>query len=256
MQTMPAVRGLTIDSPLPVHRQREIEVEAISRPARTFTGDFYFTHRHGDRVWFAHGDVAGKGLPAAIVMAMIQEELEHRITACAETKCDPASTTTRLHEFLLPLLPQNRFATAVIGHLRDDGTLTIANAGHCPPLIVRNDGSIEEIDSTGPLLGILRRASWRSITTHLDPGESLVLYSDGVTESIADDRELGVCGLRETIRRVGPSPSAIIEEIGVASDDVTLVTVTRVCYSSAPKMKADAMPAAVFTSAGSGRDQD
>src|SRR5260370_38705448 len=123
-------------------------------PARAFTGDFYFIHGATDRLWFALGDVAGKGLPAALVMAMIQEELEHRIASCARTACDPSVTMTRLHAFLKPLIASNKFATAIIGHLHDDGTLQIANAGHCPPMIVRADGGMESTDSTGPLWGI------------------------------------------------------------------------------------------------------
>lgn len=246
MSTMPAVRGVNeelgvvgdqLREPLrethpllPTHnapRRSIADVEAISRPARTFTGDFYYTHRADDRLWLAHGDVAGKGLPAAIVMAMIQEELEELVVTGAEIACDPAVTLTRLHEFLLPLMPRNRFATAVIGHLRDDGTLTIANGGHCPPLILRNDGTIEEVASTGPLLGILRNASWRSHRTHLQPGETLILYSDGVTESLHDGEEIGVRGLREIIARAGASPQKILRELCSMSDDVTLVTVTR-----------------------------
>ncbi|HXA18368.1 MAG TPA: PP2C family protein-serine/threonine phosphatase [Thermoanaerobaculia bacterium] len=156
---------------------------AISIPARTFTGDFWFTHRTPDRLWFALGDVAGKGLPAAVVMAMIQEELEHRIVSCARAGCDPATTMMRLDAFLKPLLPSNRFATAVIGWLRNDGSLTLVNAGHCPPMIVRTDGSIEEIDSTGPVVGIVPNSRWTSATITLDPGDLLVLYSDGVIES-------------------------------------------------------------------------
>jgi serine phosphatase RsbU (regulator of sigma subunit) len=159
------------------------QVHAISLPAKTFTGDFWFTHRTDDRLWFALGDVAGKGLPAAIVMAMIQEELEQRITSCATAGCDPATTMHRLDAFLKPLLPSNRFATAVIGWLDDDGSLTIVNAGHCPPMIVRADGSIEEIDSTGPVVGIVPNSRWRSTTVSLDPDDLLVLYSDGVIES-------------------------------------------------------------------------
>ena len=122
-------------------------------------------------------------------------------------------------------MPQNRFATAVIAHLKDDGKLTIANAGHCPPLIVRRDGTIEEIASTGPLLGILKNAKWRSYTTYLEHGETLILYSDGVTESTRDGEELGVGGLRQVVRRVGASANAILRELDVTSDDVTLVTV-------------------------------
>lgn len=167
--------------------------------------------------------MAGKGLPAAIVMAMIQEELEHRITSCAETHCDPAATMQKLHEFLRPLLPRNRFATGVIGSLRDDGTLTIANGGHCPPLILRRDGTIEEIGSTGPLLGILNRGKWSSRTTRLAHGETLVLYSDGVIESCAD---LGVEGLKRVLQ-TARTPDEVFAQIGKPTDDVTLVMIRR-----------------------------
>lgn len=212
MSEMPAVSGGLI--------------EALSRPARTFTGDFYFAHRRASRLWIALGDVAGKGLPAAIVMAMIQEELEHRIASCAETQCDPATTLRRLHEFLLPLLPRNRFATAVIAHLDDDGRLTLANGGHCPPFVVRRDGTIESIPSTGPLLGILPNARWSSVTTELQPGDRLFLYSDGVTESLVGGNELGVDGLRRLVARLGASPASIAEALGIVSDDLTMVAVT------------------------------
>ncbi len=176
------------------------QTHAISIPARTFTGDFWFTHRTSDRLWFALGDVAGKGLPAAIVMAMIQEELEHRILSCARAGCDPATTMMRLDGFLKPLLPSNRFATAVIGWLCNDGSLTLVNAGHCPPMIVRADGGIEEIDSTGPpvgiVLGIVPNSRWTSTTITLDPGDLLVLYSDGVIESpSAAGDDFGTAGI-------------------------------------------------------------
>jgi phosphoserine phosphatase RsbU/P len=211
MPALQAVRGLTS----PIH--------AVSRPARAFTGDFYFTHREGARTWFALGDVAGKGLPAAIVMAMIQEELELRIASCASAACDPATTTRRLHEFLAPLLPSNRFATAVLGHLDDDGTLTIVNAGHCPPLLARADGTVEELGSTGPLLGILPRPRWVSITRQLAHGDALVLYSDGVTEAtLAGGCELGVDGLRERVE----NRANLLDGLET-NDDVTLVILRR-----------------------------
>ena len=208
---------------------RTTDIHAVSIPARTFTGDFYFTHRRGDRLWFAVGDVAGKGLPAAIVMAMIQEELEHRIASCASTGCDPSTTISRLHSFLRPLLPRNRFATLVIGWLRDDGTLMISNAGHCPPLIVRANGEIEEIGSTGPVAGILADAQWKSKPLRLRNGDALVLYSDGVIEARANEgEELGVRGLRGLLKRVSTSARVIATRIvdairAHADDDVTVV---------------------------------
>jgi serine phosphatase RsbU (regulator of sigma subunit) len=199
-------------------------VRAVSRPARTFTGDFFFTHRSDDRLWIALGDVAGKGLPAAVVMAMIQEELEERIASCAAAECDPARTATRLHEFLTPLLPRNRFATAVIAWLRDDGRLTIANAGHCPPLIVRAEGRVEELGSTGPVLGVLPRASWTSTAVDLRPGDTLVFYSDGVSEATLNGSELGVAGLRNLLAR-GIAPESVLERLD-SGDDVTMLVVS------------------------------
>lgn len=220
MSSLQAVRGITPDI--------TTGIDAISRPARTFTGDFYFTHRREDRVWLALGDVAGKGLPAAIVMAMIQEELEERIAACAETLCDPSRVIARLHDFLLPLLPQNRFATAVIATLRDDGFLTVANGGHCPPLLVRADGTIEELASTGPILGLLPNARWRSVNTTLDYGDALVLYSDGVTEATRDGEELGVCGLRRIVRKASTAKGILDALASYAhADDTTVVVVRR-----------------------------
>jgi sigma-B regulation protein RsbU (phosphoserine phosphatase) len=164
-------------------RARRGDVFAFSRAARTFTGDFYFTHREHDLLWFTLGDVSGKGLPAAIVMAMIQEELEHRITSCATARCDPSTTMMRLHTFLRPLLDSRKFATVVIGNLRDDGLLTIANAGHPSPLIARRDGTIEAIDSTGPVAGLLPVSRWCSVQRRLSRDESLLLYSDGLLEA-------------------------------------------------------------------------
>jgi len=168
------------------------DVFAFSRAARTFTGDFYFTHREHDLLWFTLGDVSGKGLPAAIVMAMIQEELEHRITSCATARCDPSTTMMRLHTFLRPLMDSRRFATVVIGNLRDDGLLTIANAGHPSPLIARRDGTIEPIDSTGPVAGLLPTSRWCSVQRRLSRNESLLLYSDGLLEArTAEGDEFG-----------------------------------------------------------------
>ncbi len=238
MQALSADRGLTGQLVLfrPPVSPADVDVHAVSIPARNFTGDFYYTHRHGPRLWFALGDVAGKGINAAVVMAMIQEELEYRIGSCAAAVCDPSTTMRRLHEFLRPVLPANKFATAVIGHLHDDGTLTIANGGHCPPLLVRRDGSIEEIGSSGPVAGILPVAKWHSVTRRLARGESLVLYSDGLAEARnANDEEFGTDGIRDAI--AGRTANEIGETILEAAkrhtasptfaDDLTLVVLQR-----------------------------
>ncbi len=217
----------------------DFDFHALSRPARTFTGDFWFTRRSDDRLWFALGDVAGKGLPAAVVMAMVQEEIEARLASCASMLLDPAAAVQRLDAFLRPLLPPNRFVTAVLGQLRTDGTLILANAGHCPPLVVRRDGSVERIASTGPVVGMLRSAAWTVHTTVLERGEMLAVYSDGLMETrSADGRELGVDGIAHLLASAAVPQTArqmsgyLVAEAaslanGAREDDLTVLIIKR-----------------------------
>lgn len=176
------------------------DVSAVAIPARSFTGDFYFIERCEEGLWFALGDVAGKGLNASIMMMMIQEELENAISVARRGSGDPAAAVWRLDRAMKGILPSNRFATAVIGRIDLDGTLVIANAGHCPPLIVRPSG-IESIGSTGPVIGMLPRPEWKTTVRQLGPGEMLVLYSDGVVE--ATDAAGAEFGMDELMRIAG-----------------------------------------------------
>jgi sigma-B regulation protein RsbU (phosphoserine phosphatase) len=232
MSTMPAGSSLTAPQlrlfKPPAPSPAGVDIHAISTPARGFTGDFYLTHRSGDRLWIVVGDVSGKGLSAALIMAMIQEELDHRITSCAVTACDPATTMARLHAFLKPLLPGNKFATIVIAQLHDDGTLVVSNAGHCPPLIRRNDGTVQAIGSTGPVAGLLSSPRWHSVTLHLERGESLLLYSDGVTDADAfEERELKALFSRLGNRPVREVAATIASSVRHSTDDVTVVVAKR-----------------------------
>jgi serine phosphatase RsbU (regulator of sigma subunit) len=204
-----------------------LDVHAISIPFGAFTGDFYSVHRADDRLWFALGDVAGKGLSAAIVMAMIQEELER--TTCD----DPAANMMRLHTFLRPVLTRNRFATAVIGFVRDDGTVVIANGGHCPPLIMRADGGVEQVTSTGPVIGVLSTSQWRTFQTTLADGDALVLYTDGVIETRSQNGdEFGVQRLENALRgdsaeRIARNVVDAVDRHGKREDDLTLLVIRR-----------------------------
>jgi sigma-B regulation protein RsbU (phosphoserine phosphatase) len=239
VQTMPARSRVSAQLAFPLAHQHTpfaIDVAAYSKPARTFTGDFYLTHRTHDRLWFTLGDVSGKGAHAAVVMAMIQEELEHRIAACASTQCSPAATMQRLHEFLRGILPSNRFATVTIGTLRDDGLLTIVNAGHCPPLIAAAS-RVEEIHSTGPVAGLLPSSRWTSVTRQLTPGDAVLLFSDGLLEAASvSGEELGSHRIRHAFARASSDESdasAIVSQMLAAArthtstydDDLTLLAI-------------------------------
>lgn len=218
----------------------DVDVAALSRPAREFTGDFYFTHRHGPYLWVVLGDVAGKGLKAAVVMAMIQEELEENIVSCANAECDPAVMMQRLHLFLRDVLPRNRFATAVIAQIHDDGRLTVVNAGHPPVFVARHDGSVEAIGSSGPVIGLLPVAEWRAIEIPFRHGDTLLAYSDGVMEARSkSDDELGLSRLQaafaeaaktyESSGQVAESIQELLEwhDGGSRYDDATIVVARR-----------------------------
>lgn len=221
-------------------RTGRFDLHAISRPARVFTGDFYVAHTDRSGLRIALGDVAGKGLGAAIVMAMIQEELERWRSESGVGEGNPEATLFRLQELLKPLLPDNRFATAVIAHLGRDGSLALANAGHCAPLIARADGSLESIAATGPVLGILDRPRWTSVRTRLGCGDALLLYSDGLSETRSpqglDFGEVLAPAFAGLTRETGAGARAIAEGLfgeagrhaeGKAEDDLTLVVVRR-----------------------------
>lgn len=173
-------------------------VRAIARPATEFTGDFFYTSHVDGVFWFALGDFAGHGLEATIFMSMMQEMLEEQINACRYA--DPAEVVATLDRELRAHFPYNRFATLVLGRSFPDGTTHVVNAGHCPPFIARRDGSIDLVNSHGPVVGMLPAAAWRQQELHLEAGERLILYSDGLIEARNDsDEEFGVTRFLATI---------------------------------------------------------
>jgi sigma-B regulation protein RsbU (phosphoserine phosphatase) len=178
-------------------------------------------------------------------MAMIQEELEQRVADWVTERGEPGQIMHHLHSFLEPLLPSNRFATAVVGHLWDDGALAFANAGHCPPLIARRDTSVEVLASTGPMIGLLPHPRWTSEMTQLGQEETLLLYSDGLVEATSAGGEMFgstfLSGLfscesglgKLSARKVSARILAELDRhtMGVRDDDQTLVVVKRAARS-------------------------
>lgn len=229
--------GLDVLTPpvLPA-RTFQADVYALSIPAGSFTGDLYFIEQRPEGVWFAVGDVAGKGLDSAIFMKMVHEELDYRM------KRENLSVTclvSCIHDLLSEELPSNKFVSLVAGHLGRDGRLELVNAGHTPPVIARHDGSIEIVSSTGPVAGILPGARWCARDLRLEPGDAVILYSDGVTEACSPrGEELEDRGLEELVRLVPKGGAREIVEgirLGVEShregqpphDDLTIVAILR-----------------------------
>lgn len=208
------------------------EVFAISQPARSVGGDLYHgALLPGGGLALAVGDISGKGVSAALLMALLQGLLEllHDLgRPLAEVL--PALDRT-LHRYN----PGNRFCTLAAAHLAPDGAVELASAGHCPMALLRRDGGLERVAAHGPILGLLPAASWVTERLALAPGDTLVLYSDGIPESAAPDgQELGDAGVDACLGRLaGAAPQAIADALlqtaaghrrgREAEDDVTLL---------------------------------
>jgi len=165
---------------LPPRRRTGSSYEAAgaSLPCRTIGGDFfeYFDFTSG-RMGFALGDVAGKGPPAAILAAMVQGILTTHANE------GPAATMTRVNDALCRRSIEGRFATMAYVVLDPGGALTSCSAGHNPAVLLRANGAVERPDKGGLVLGAFETARYEEEAIALRQGDTLVLYSDGVTDA-------------------------------------------------------------------------
>ncbi len=157
------------------------DLAGFNAACRTVGGDYFdFFPYGGGRVALALGDVSGKGMPASLMMMA----LHARVQVLAEDPGDLAAFMTRLNKATCAKCPSNRFITFFFCVLdAATGELAYANAGHNPPILMRASGEAELLEGGGPPLGILPMAPYRQLQAHLQPGDMLVLYSDGVTEA-------------------------------------------------------------------------
>jgi serine phosphatase RsbU (regulator of sigma subunit) len=156
------------------------EIAAMTEPCRAIGGDFYeHTELSGGRLGFALGDVSGKGPPAALMAAVIQGILNSH----AEDEPGPSDTLDRLNHTLVRRSIQSRFATVAFAIAEPDGRLRVSNAGHNPTYILRKNGVLETLDKGGLMVGIFPDATYEEEETRLEPGDLVILYSDGVTEA-------------------------------------------------------------------------
>jgi serine phosphatase RsbU (regulator of sigma subunit) len=159
----------------------DAEICGITRPANTVGGDFYdvLPLRDG-RVIVTLGDVAGKGSPAALLMALLLAVLRTLV----DEELEPCALAARLNAQICRHTPGSRFITLFYAvYTPGTGALTYVNAGQNPPLIRRADGTIERLGSTGVALGMFEGSTYEAVHTTVRPADRLVLYSDGVTEA-------------------------------------------------------------------------
>jgi phosphoserine phosphatase RsbU/P len=162
----------------------DAEICGVTRPANTVGGDFYdVLPLAGDadgRVIVTIGDVAGKGSPAALLMALLLAVLRTLV----DERLDACALVSRLNTQICRHTPGSRFITLFYGvYTPDTGALTYVNAGQNPPLLRRRGGSIERLGSTGIALGMFEKSTYEAVNTNVGSGDLLILYSDGITEA-------------------------------------------------------------------------
>ena len=223
------------------YRTADIEICGVTRPANTVGGDFYDVLPMKDgRVIITLGDVAGKGSPAALLMALLLAVLRTLVDEMLE----PPALMARLNAQICRHSPASRFITLFYAvYDPSTGRLTYVNAGQNPPLVRRRNGAYERLMATGVALGMFEESTYGAVDTFLDPGDTLVLYSDGITE--AEDpsgRPLEESGLEEIVAtysafsaaEIGTAVLKAVEAHAKASrfgDDLTILILKR--YSTA-----------------------
>ena len=213
------------------------EVAGSNRPARMVSGDYYdFVVRPDGRVYFVIADVSGKGITAALIMS----SLATAFAIFTRTDPTPGRLLAELNRTLQPNLSPSKFVTMVAGVLDPSrpGVIDFANAGHTPPMIIRK-GGVEMRKETNMVVGLFAAAQYQELTLELAPEESLILFTDGITE--AENMEEEEFGLERLVELLTPLHASNCREIAAAlenrikqwttghpqTDDVTVLTVKR-----------------------------
>jgi serine phosphatase RsbU (regulator of sigma subunit) len=164
-----------------------LDLAGHNAPCRTVGGDYYDFIPYSDgRVAVVLGDVAGKGMSAALLMSNLQA----RVQILAEDPGDLSGLMGRLDQSVAINCPDNRFITMFMGVFDpQSGELLYCNAGHNPPLLIRPAGEIDRLKAVGTALGILPGLSYKEESRKFGVGDMLAIYSDGVTEAESPDGE-------------------------------------------------------------------
>lgn len=215
------------------------ETGVYYRPSRILSGDFYdVRHTKGKELDVVVGDVMGKGIPAALLRAGLLSALQ----VLAPENRSPADLLTRVNRQFLSASSSGHLATAFYGVFDTAvGDLRYASAGHPPALVRRAQGGWESLHSTGLVLGALENAEYVEKNFHMEPGDRLLVYSDGITEAESGNgEEFGETTLKrvaDSLCEVGPTAPHemavhLVQAVeifapGPPSDDRTLVVIER-----------------------------
>jgi sigma-B regulation protein RsbU (phosphoserine phosphatase) len=218
-------------------------VKGVMESAQEVGGDFYdFFERPDGRLVFVIADVSGKGVPAAFFMAIARTLLK----AIALFEADPAVCVRQLNELLAVDNDRMMFVTLIFGVFDpSSGRVELVNAGHLPPIRVAADGAASMIETTGDMaVAVAETIEFSSRSLELEPGEMLVLYTDGVTEAFdAAGDQFGEDRLMRCLEQVGGQDPASVADTLISavrkfeegvdqSDDITLLVVQRAAQAA------------------------
>jgi len=219
--------------PRRVPRLQTLDCAGHCLQARAVGGDYYdFLELGGGQVGLVLADIAGKGIAGALMMANLQANLRSQSGLARE---DLRGMLCRLNQALCESIADHRYATLFFGCYEDTTRrLRYTNCGHNPPILLRADGGVERLAATATILGAFEAWDCSVAETTLAPGDTLLLYSDGITEArSAQDDEFGEARLLETLRRhrqaeASALVAAILQAVrefsaGEQADDITLV---------------------------------
>ena len=223
-------RGLL---PTSVPQIAGLQLAVAWQPAEDVGGDCFDTLAFENALGVSIADIAGKGLPAALLMSNLQAA----VRAFAQESVPPSTICASVNRLLCRNMASGRFATFCYARLDvSKRRLVYSNAGHNPPLLVRMDGSVIRLGDGGMVLGVFPDTAYEQAECALEPGDRLIFYTDGITEARdAEGDEFGEERLTESAVRVRATPAddmkdAILRDVtsftgGRFEDDATLIVV-------------------------------
>lgn len=232
------VQRALLPETLPTHPNWELFASYDS--AQAVGGDYYdcMYLPDGKRICFAFGDVAGKGVPASLVMSRINSVVTNTMAFVD----DVGEAGIRINNQMCAKAVEGRFVTFILGIIEPEtGVLTMMNAGHMPLMIRKADGSIEEFgeEAIGVPLGVMEDFPYDVVSRVIEPGETCVIYTDGVSEAMNPESDL--YGMERLRNLVHSSPAGKAEELGKTiladvrkfadgrsqNDDITIMVLSR-----------------------------
>jgi sigma-B regulation protein RsbU (phosphoserine phosphatase) len=221
-------RGLL---PTSVPQVPGVSLAVAWQPANGVGGDCFDTLAFGTALGISIADIAGKGLPAALLMSNLQAA----VRAFAQESVPPSSICGSVNRLLCRNMASGRFATFCYARIAPGARrLVYSNAGHNPPLVVRADGTVARLSEGGMVLGVFPESAYEQADVQIGPGDRLIFYTDGITEArspegeeYGDDRlvEAAVQGLRLPVEDMKDALMAAVNAFtgGKFEDDATLI---------------------------------